>query len=276
MTKDLYPIRPSIIPESQLKLELKPEAAASYKSLSQRARVLTETWIQENLYCPACPSDYLSTTPTGERVIDFACPDCEETYQLKSQNHPFGKLVVNSAYEPKIEAIRTGTIPNFLFLQYDIELLKVSNLFVLPKYFMSESIIEKRRPLSERARRHGWVGSNILLGNLPVDARIQIVKDGNEIPKVMVRDSWKKFSFLREKSVYSRGWLADVLAYIRQLDKETFKLAEVYTFERQLAKLHPRNKHIRPKIRQQLQVLRDHGVIEFLGKGIYHIRAREP
>jgi len=179
---------------------------------------------------------------------------------------------MNSAYEPKIGAIRAGTIPNFLFLQYDLRAFIVSNLFVVPKHFMSQSIIERRRPLSERARRRGWVGSNILLGNLPTDARIPIVEDGYEVSKATVRDLWNRFLFLRKQSVYSRGWLADVLACVRQLDKEIFKLADVYTFERQLAELHPRNKHIRPKIRQQLQVLRDYGIVEFLGKGIYRIR----
>jgi len=179
---------------------------------------------------------------------------------------------MNSAYEPKIEAIRAGTIPNFLFLQYDLEVLRVSGLFVVPKHFMSQSIIERRRPLSQHARRRGWVGSNILLGNLPTDARIQIVEDGYDVPKATVRDSWNLFSFLREQSVYSRSCLADVLACVRQLYKETFQLANIYTFDRQLAKLHPRNKHIRPKIRQQLQVLRDYGIVEFLGKGVYRIR----
>jgi len=200
------------------------------------------------------------------------CSDCGELYQLKSQSHPFGNRVTNSAYKPKIDAIRAGTVPNFLFLQYDLKVLMVSNLFVVPKHFMSQSIIEQREPLSEHARRRGWVGSNILLGNLPADARIPIVEDGHEVPKVTVRNSWNRFLFLREQSVYSRGWLADVLACVRQLDKETFTLADVYTFERQLAELHPRNKHIRPKIRQQLQVLRDYGIVEFLGKGVYRIR----
>jgi type II restriction enzyme len=78
--------------------------------------------------------------------------------------------------------------------------------------------------------------------------------------------------FLREQSVYSRDWLADVLACVRQLEKETFTLADIYAFETQLAKLHPMNRHIRPKIRQQLQVLRDHDIIEFLGRGTYQIR----
>jgi hypothetical protein len=37
----------------------------------------------------------------------------------------------------------------------------------------------------------------------------------------------------------------------------------------QLEDLHPANRHVRDKIRQQLQVLRDLGLIEFLGRGGY-------
>jgi type II restriction enzyme len=255
-----------------MKLELSPEIASNYKSFSQRARVLTEKWALENLYCPACPSDNLVPTTPGREVVDFICPDCDERYQLKSQSHPFGNRVVNSAYEPKIRAIRTGTIPNFLFLRYDPEELLVSDIFAVPKHFISKSIIEPRKPLSEHARRHGWRGSNIVLRNLPLDARIPIIKNKQEMPKNTVRDLWNRFLFMREQSVNSRGWLADVLACVRRLDKETFALADIYAFDTQLAKLHPRNKHVRPKIRQQLQVLRDYDTIEFLGKGIYRIR----
>ncbi|MFH1821110.1 MAG: DpnI domain-containing protein [Methanobacteriota archaeon] len=255
-----------------MNLELNQSLASIYKSSSQRARVLTESWAKDNLYCPACPSDNLQPTPTGKKVIDFTCPNCEETYQLKSQGHHFGYRVMNSAYEPKIKAIYAGTNPNYLFLRYNPEALLVSELFMVPKHFMSESIIERRKPLSERARRRGWVGSNILLGGLPTDARIQIVEDAHEVPKATVRETWERFLFLRKQSVYSRGWLADVLADVRQLGRETFTLSDMYTFEEKLARLHPQNKHIRPKIRQQLQVLRNHGIIEFLGKGSYRIR----
>lgn len=248
------------------------EVAAAYKSFSQRARVMTETWAKENLYCPACSSEKLAPTTTGKQVVDFVCPDCSEQYQLKSQSHPFGYRVMNSAYEPKIKAIRTGTIPNFFFLQYDLHASVVSELFVVPKHFMSQSIVEPRKPLSEHARRHGWRGSNILLGSLPVDARILIVNAGFEVSKVAVRDLWSRFLFLRKQSVDSRGWLADVLACVRQMDRETFTLADVYGFEEQLAKLHPKNKHVRPKIRQQMQILRDNDVVEFLGKGAYRIK----
>lgn len=253
-----------------MNLRLRQELAARYKkSASQRARVITEAWVEENLYCPACPSENLDPEPTGKRVIDFTCSACEERFQLKSHARTFGKRVTNSAYEPKIDALKRGTIPNYLFLRYNPNVFVVQDLFAIPKYFMSESMIERRKKLSINARRSGWVGSNILLGNLPLDARIPIVENGLEIPKRRVRDSWNRFRFLRKQSVYSRGWLADVLACVRELDTETFTLSDVYTFESHLAELHPKNKHVQPKIRQQLQVLRDHHIIEFLGRGLY-------
>jgi type II restriction enzyme len=136
---------------------------------------------------------------------------------------------------------------------------------------MTPAIIQKRKELSRDARRAGWVGSNILLGNLPHNARIPIVEDCTEVPKKEVREMWRRFGFLREQSMRSRGWLSDVLTVVRKLEKETFTLQEVYAFEEELSKLHPMNRHIKPKIRQQLQLLRGHDVIEFLGKGEYRI-----
>ncbi|MBZ5514449.1 MAG: hypothetical protein LAN62_06335 [Acidobacteriia bacterium] len=55
------------------------------------------------------------------------------------------------------------------------------------------------------------------------------------------------------------------------LGRREFTLAQVYAQEAQLARLHPQNRSIRPKIRQQLQILRDLGLIEFLGGGTYGI-----
>jgi type II restriction enzyme len=48
-------------------------------------------------------------------------------------------------------------------------------------------------------------------------------------------------------------------------------LNDVYAYENRLAVLHPDNKHVRAKIRQQLQVLRDNGILEFVGKGTYKL-----
>ena len=44
-----------------------------------------------------------------------------------------------------------------------------------------------------------------------------------------------------------------------------------YALEDNLSRLHPANRHVRDKIRQQLQILRDLGLLEFLGGG-YRLR----
>jgi type II restriction enzyme len=80
--------------------------------------------------------------------------------------------------------------------------------------------------------------------------------------------------FLRVKDLSKippslRGWTLDVLSVIRRLGKQDFSLQEVYGFESELKAQHPRNENVRPKIRQQLQVLRDLGMIKFAGDGRY-------
>lgn len=252
-----------------------PSAAKDYKNPAQIARVTTEEWANENLYCPACLNETLDHTKTGKAVVDYECPGCEETYQLKSKKGPLGNKVSDSAYRPKIEAIREGTIPNFAFLQYDSEDWIVRELRVVPSHFMTESVVEKREPLSEDAERSGWVGSNIILGNLAIDAKIPLIENEEIVPREEVKKRWDRFSFMREQPVQSRGWLSDVLRCVRRLGKEHFTLEQVYEFEDELAELHPDNKHVKAKIRQQLQFLRDEGAIDFLGDGWYSVRDLE-
>ena len=43
----------------------------------------------------------------------------------------------------------------------------------------------------------------------------------------------------------------------------------MYDFADELALKYPQNHNIKPKIRQQLQFLRDKGIIAFLGSGHY-------
>jgi type II restriction enzyme len=45
----------------------------------------------------------------------------------------------------------------------------------------------------------------------------------------------------------------------------------LYAFEARLKALHPKNQNVRPKIRQQLQVLRDLGLLRFGAKGNYYL-----
>ena len=161
--------------------------------------------------------------------------------------------------------------PNFVFLHYQTDRWRVRDVFFVPRYFLSSSIIERRTALGPNARRAGWVGCNILLSRLPLDARIQAVRGEIPVSPDAVRTSWSRFAFLGTKDAESRGWTADVLACIRELHRDAFSLADLYSFEDRLASMHPTNRNVRPKLRQQLQVLRDHGVLEFLGGGEYRI-----
>ena len=62
--------------------------------------------------------------------------------------------------------------------------------------------------------------------------------------------------------------MLDILNCVNMMDEE-FTLNQMYQFVPALALKHPENQHIRDKIRQQLQVLRDKGIIEFHGRGHY-------
>ncbi|CAG0970902.1 partial Type-2 restriction enzyme DpnI, partial [Anaerolineae bacterium] len=146
-----------------------------------------------------------------------------------------------------------------------------ANLVVVPRFFLSTSCIEARSPLSATARRAGWVGCNIVLKQLPPDGKIPVVSDRRAMKPSEVRAEYARFRFMMGEKSDLRGWTADVLKIIRSLSKKEFRLEEVYGFEGELGRLHPANTHIRPKIRQQLQLLRDKGVIEFRGSGLYRL-----
>ncbi len=252
-------------------LNLVPSLASNLVSRSQIAGKITERWVAENLYCPACYSETLEPTKPGTKVVDFRCPECDESFQLKGRSTAFHSRVPDAAYHPMIESIRASTAPNFLFLHYHRPTWRVRDLFAVPRHFFSSSMIEKRPRLPPTARRAGWVGCNILLSALPVDSRIDIVRDEVERPVEAVREAWQAFAFLRNATPESRGWTADVLACIREVRRSEFTLQDIYVFQDRLGRMHKDNRNVRPKIRQQLQVLRDHGVLEFLGRGRYRV-----
>jgi len=93
--------------------------SSGYKSASQIARVLTEAWFDNEMYCPACSSDELHRLPDNTKVKDFNCPECGETYQLKSKSRSFSNRVANSEYYTKVDKIKRGLSPNWSFLHYD-------------------------------------------------------------------------------------------------------------------------------------------------------------
>ena len=254
-----------------MNLHLPTTGLDRYKSASQRARVGTESWGAENFFCPACESPHLEPSPQGTAAIDYFCPSCDSPFQLKSQSKPFGSRIVDAAYSEMKRAIVEDRTPNLYVMHYDLAAWTVQSVILVPRFTFALSAIERRKPLAATARRAGWVGCNIVLDKIPVHARIPIIQEGNVRPTQSVREAYQRLRPLEKLQVEKRGWTLDVLQVVQSLNKKEFLLSDVYAHADALAKLHPANKHVQPKIRQQLQVLRDLGLLEFLGVGFYRL-----
>ena len=127
------------------------------------------------------------------------------------------------------------------------------------------------------------------------------------VPPEEVRERFKRVKPLKDIPVQMRGWTLDVLNAVRRLVEERrasvldcggraqrrhrfsgaitrsqsgvtaaalhneFTTAEAYIFERELEQLHPDNRHVKDKIRQQLQVLRDAGLLLHICRGEWRL-----
>ncbi|MGI6739787.1 MAG: DpnI domain-containing protein [Christensenellales bacterium] len=250
-----------------MNLTLETNLAVSYKSNSQRVRVVSENWVKNNLYCPLCGNIRLYKFPNNAKQADFYCENCSAEYELKSTKNKFSDKILDGAYSSMIERIQSLNNPNFLFMIIAGNI--VNSLCFVPKYVFSPSIIEKRKPLSKKARRAGWVGCNILVSNIPEQGKIYIIKNGSIKDRKVVQQKINIINSINISDIESRGWLMDVLSCVNLIEREYFNLSDIYMYEPFLKKLHPDNNNIRAKIRQQLQILRDKGFIVFLGGGKY-------
>lgn len=257
---------------SKLKEALTPRVQwYAYHSGSQRARVVTEAWGEKNLYCPNCSSSSLSRLRNNTKASDFSCPSCGFWYQLKCQRPRIGNRINDGAYAAMLEAIRNDATPNFYFMQYELATWSVRNLLLVPSFAFPTSAIIKRKPLAVTARRAGWVGCNIALNQIPADARIALVIDSKVTSEKAVRAQFRRVKPLGEIKATERGWTLDVLNAVRRLGKAQFTTSETYSFASELEKLHPDNRHVRDKIRQQLQVLRDRGFLAQVERGVWAV-----
>jgi type II restriction enzyme len=165
-------------------------------------------------------------------------------------------------------AIESDQVPNLLVLHYSASWY-VQNLLLVPSFCFSVSALEKRKPLGPTARRAGWIGCNILLSAIPPDAIIKVVDNAYANKPADVRNRFDKLLALTRINPKWRGWALDVFRLARSLQQKKFTLAQMYKFEAELSVLYPMNQNIRPKIRQQLQVLRDVGLLRFISPGVY-------
>lgn len=243
-------------------------AAAKYKSNAQKTRVMSESWVGKNMFCPICGNLHICKLENNLPVADLCCSNCGEVFELKSKMGKIGRKIADGAYSTMIERINSITNPDLFILQYNCE-FKVTDLILIPKFFFVESIIQKRSPLAANARRAGWVGCNILYSEIPAQGQIEIIHNGDVRKTDDVVGQYNRITALQINNIESRGWLIDVLNCVNKINDIEFTLEEMYKFASALQKKHPENHNVEAKIRQQLQILRDKGIVDFLGNGHY-------
>lgn len=246
------------------------DCAHGCKSRCQAARIVSENWAEVNLYCAACESDRLTRQPNNTEAVDFRCAACSSAYQLKATKSYSERRIPDAGYHAMMRALFSDTVPNLLVLQYGSD-WSVRNLLLVPSFFFSPVAVEKRKPLGPSARRAGWIGCNILLSEIADAGKIRVVSDGSPLSAQIVRDRYRRVRPLASIGAKSRGWTLDVLRMARKIGRSHFALEDMYTYEDELRRIYPTNRNVKPKIRQQLQVLRDIGLVKFEGQGKYEL-----
>ena len=241
----------------------------NYHSTSQSVRVLTEHWFASNMFCPRCGNVHIRRFENNRPVADFYCDTCNSEYELKSNHNSIDRKITDGAYGTMIQSITENNNPDLFCMRYEKRDNHVTDLIFIPKYFFTPSIIEKRKPLKATARRAGWIGCNILIGKIPEQAKIKIIAAGKVNSVDAIVKQVQKCDSISTKDIVARGWLLDILHCMNAMSAQEFALSDMYRFENMLSLKHPENNNVQAKIRQQLQLLRDKGFIEFLGNGKY-------
>ena len=249
-------------------LQMNKNLIPFYNSESQRIRVMSELWAVENMFCPCCGNTHISKTMNNTAVADFICDNCGEIFELKSKKGAIGNKIVDGAYETMIKRIDSNKNPCLFIAQYSAE-YAITDFILVPKFFFTKQVIEKRKPLLSGSVREGRTGCNILYSDIPEQGKIKIIQNGNIFSARDIVDTYSKIKRLNTTSIELRGWLIDVLNCVNDIKTIDFTLKDVYKYADYLKQEHIQNNNVEAKIRQQLQFLRDKGFIEFLGNGYY-------
>lgn len=167
---------------------------------------------------------------------------------ITSANLTFGGLRNNIEYGVLIQGEIVKQIENDYLSFFNSNEYPFINAEILKK---AEDILQSVS--KEKIKREPKLSDRKLFAEILNDENIDERFDGGTDAILSNLSSWKK----------------DVFECLLKIDKDVFNLNDVYKFESVLQILHPENKNIKPKIRQQLQYLRDLGLLEFVKPGIY-------
>lgn len=83
-------ISKKVIISMSIDFSLDSKLASKYKSNAQKIRVMSESWVGKNLFCPSCGNPHLSNLPNNMPVADLRCEHCGEVYELKVKKENLG------------------------------------------------------------------------------------------------------------------------------------------------------------------------------------------
>jgi type II restriction enzyme len=113
--------------------------------------------------------------------------------------------VLDSAYGAKMQRLASDTSPNLMLMNYDLARFAVTDLFFVPKQFFTPAIIEARPPLAATAQRAGWVGSKIVIRDVPESGKVWFVRGGEALERDAVLAQWRSTLFLRDAGAWRGG-----------------------------------------------------------------------
>lgn len=247
------------------------DVSAKYKSNSQKARVVTESWILNNFKCPFCHSELAQYT-ANNKCADFYCKKCNEDFELKTINGKFPKDKMSGAgYQATLDKIRSNKSPHWILLEHNNYV--VSGLTFIPRYFFYDEMIEPRRKLSDNAKRHGWRGCRIVLNMIPSFGKVVYIRGGKMVDKKLIDYKLKRVAVFEESNQKNKGWKLEILSQIDSIPETVFSIDDLYDCIPMLSVKHPNNHNIDAKIREILQCLRNEGYVKFLDiegfRGLY-------
>ncbi len=94
------------------------------------------------MYCPRCGNLHIKHFENNRPVADFYCDHCNSEYELKSKDGGLGHKINDGAYSTMINRITSLNNPDFFFMSYSKEELKVNNFIFVPKYFLCQILLK--------------------------------------------------------------------------------------------------------------------------------------
>lgn len=226
----------------------------------------SEAWFSARR-CPRCTG--LSMRIIDEPARDVVCDSCGEYYEVKASSNPAASSAAAgalTAYESRFAT----TPPNLVLIVYRTGVsLSARRVVVVPRTIVDTNLLVPRRPSTLHSGRVVRLCS-LRIGDVPELARLPIHIEGCDVLPSAVAGELARWHTL---TTSSSQWHRDVLRMIGWLNKPAFTRRELLQFQPWLVSRFPQARTPDQTLSRVLQELRDAGVLEFVRRGEYRLRA---